>query len=401
MLGSIYKWFGPNLAQIISSPFVVSFLKIMKHIIFLAVLIAGVTQQISAQTGAEMLQNYKAAIGAFHTIDYRVQRIDTFGDGDVWNRSGFVLSERNSKSKLLGANFLSSNQNLSQSYYYNGNIGFELNDKAKTFTMVKEPYLPSVLGSPAGQMLVEELLSIDTTYEAITYSKTPEGRVIHLKYPDQPELDVLERHTYLVLDEASYLPQIVRTSVLRGGRRWVTLKRISDVHLDAISTIEALQHPAFLTDYTPFVPTSIAEKTSSLKGLIAPNFRLFSLAKKSMKLSDHRGKVVVLDFWETSCAPCIASIPKLQQLQERYGNKLVVIGVLLDPDATVRAQGILYRQKAHYLNVVGTKAEEASYRIRGFPRYVVIGKDGKVLLDKEGGTFMQEVESAVKRAIEN
>lgn len=112
---------------------------------------------------------------------------------------------------------------------------------------------------------------------------------------------------------------------------------------------------------------------------------------------------MVLDFWETACAPCISSMPKLQQLQDAYPGQVVVVGVLLDPStgATVRAQGILRRQQAKYLNVVGTKAEQTAYYVTGFPRYVVIGKDGKVVLDKEGGSQLEAVAAAVKGAVAN
>ena len=99
------------------------------------------------------------------------------------------------------------------------------------------------------------------------------------------------------------------------------------------------------------------------------------------------------------CAPCISAMPKMQQMQDQYGAKLVVIGVLLDPGAVKRAQGILLRQHARYLNVVGTKTEETAYRVTSFPRYIVINPKGNVLLDKEGGSSMQALAAAVRRAI--
>ncbi|NVO32316.1 hypothetical protein [Hymenobacter lapidiphilus] len=128
----------------------------MSKILYSACLLQVLAHATYAQTGADMLRKYQAAIGSFRTADYVVQRIDTFGNGQVWNNTGRVVLQRNPTSKLLGAAFLASRPDLAQSYFYDGTTGFELDDKAKTFILVKEPYEPSVLGSPAGQMLVEE-----------------------------------------------------------------------------------------------------------------------------------------------------------------------------------------------------------------------------------------------------
>jgi thiol-disulfide isomerase/thioredoxin len=375
----------------------------MKYRFLFALLLLGAGQRSSAQTGADRLRTYRTTIAALQAADYQVQRIDTFGDGNVWNHTGQVMLQRNPKSKLLGISFFAHRPDMGASYYYNGKVGFDLDDKAKTFQVVKEPYAPSVFGSPTGQLLVEELVTIDSTYQSVTYSPSPQGGVLHLRYPDQPQVDIFNRQTDLVLDGATGLVRIVRTSMVRGGRTWVTRKLLSQVHLNAATQTQALQNPAFLADYSPVLPVTAPVTPSSLLGQPAPPFQLPSFSKKVFLLQAYQGKVVVLDFWETACAPCITSMPKLQQLQDAYPGQVVVIGVLLDASqgAMAHAQGILSRQQAHYLNVVGTKAEETAYHVTGFPRYVVISKEGKVVLDKEGGSNIEAVATAVKGAVAN
>src|SRR6185436_14027231 len=44
-----------------------------------------------------------------------------------------------------------------------------------------------------------------------------------------------------------------------------------------------------------------------------------------VRLSDFRGKVVILDFWNTGCAPCIAAMPKMQHLQEQFDDKIQIL----------------------------------------------------------------------------
>ena len=64
---------------------------------------------------------------------------------------------------------------------------------------------------------------------------------------------------------------------------------------------------------------------------IAPSFTVKGLDGHAVKLSDFKGKVVVLDFWATWCAPCRASLPHLDEVQGRFAGKgLVVVGISVD-----------------------------------------------------------------------
>ena len=66
-------------------------------------------------------------------------------------------------------------------------------------------------------------------------------------------------------------------------------------------------------------------------GRPAPDFVLGDLAGRSVKLSEMRGRVVLLNFWYSNCPPCRKEMPELARLHERYGSKgLVVLGLNLD-----------------------------------------------------------------------
>jgi len=65
--------------------------------------------------------------------------------------------------------------------------------------------------------------------------------------------------------------------------------------------------------------------------LKAPSFNLTDIHGKNVTLEDHRGNVVLLDFWATWCMPCTKSIPELVNLQREYeSHGLVVLGISLD-----------------------------------------------------------------------
>ena len=80
-------------------------------------------------------------------------------------------------------------------------------------------------------------------------------------------------------------------------------------------------------------PNSAADAEHPLLGAAAPAFELEAPGgKRKVSLSEHTGKVVVVDFWATWCQPCKESFPAYQRLSQKFGSKLTVIGVSVDED---------------------------------------------------------------------
>lgn len=78
---------------------------------------------------------------------------------------------------------------------------------------------------------------------------------------------------------------------------------------------------------------SAADAEHPLLGAAAPGFELDAPGgKQKVSLSEYAGKVVVVDFWATWCAPCKESFPAYQRLAQKFGSKLTVIGISVDED---------------------------------------------------------------------
>ncbi|MGN6108326.1 MAG: TlpA family protein disulfide reductase [Kofleriaceae bacterium] len=144
---------------------------------------------------------------------------------------------------------------------------------------------------------------------------------------------------------------------------------------------------------------SIARDLESMRpvtdGDPAPAFALRSIGAAGtlgapVALADHRGEVVVLDFWATWCKPCLAALPKLEAISKRPG--VVVIAVNLDDPIAARA---LFDRLGYQMALLADDgAVSERYNVSAIPHTVVIGRDGIVAHVARGNT------SSIARAVD-
>lgn len=134
----------------------------------------------------------------------------------------------------------------------------------------------------------------------------------------------------------------------------------------------------------------------SLVNRPAPQFSLTDLHGDHVTLSQYRGKVVLLNFWATWCAPCRLEMPEFVAWQKRYGPEgLQVLGVSIDDDeAPVR----VFAEKLHlnYPVVMGdAKLGELYGGVLGVPVTFLIDRKGMVRARFDGEPDPHTVESRV------
>ena len=130
---------------------------------------------------------------------------------------------------------------------------------------------------------------------------------------------------------------------------------------------------------SPESPTDTAGRESSLVGQPAPAIELELLDGAKFILNSRRGKIVVLDFWATWCAPCVQWMPELQGVVDEFASRDVeLIAINLEEDAaTIRS--LLERIDLHPTVVLDRDGVAAhAYEARSIPQTVVIDREGKV-----------------------
>ncbi len=138
-----------------------------------------------------------------------------------------------------------------------------------------------------------------------------------------------------------------------------------------------------------------------LQGQPAPDFSLASLDGKTLKLSDYRGKAVLLNFWATWCEPCKIEMPWFVQLQQQYGPQgLQVLGVAMDDTDPKEITAFTHKMGVNYPVVVGKEAVGDQYGgIPYLPSTFYIDRDGKVIDRVYGLVSRSEIEDDIKKAL--
>lgn len=134
-------------------------------------------------------------------------------------------------------------------------------------------------------------------------------------------------------------------------------------------------------------------------GDTALNFTLSDLSGKEVRLSDFKGKVIILNFFATWCPPCRMEIPDFIELQRLYGPKGVsFIGVaLVSPED---AKGFADKAGVNYPVLIDDKKVSAAYGpIRSIPTTFIIGKDFKVAKIYIGARSRNVFESDIKELL--
>jgi len=118
---------------------------------------------------------------------------------------------------------------------------------------------------------------------------------------------------------------------------------------------------------------------------VAPNFKLDTLEGKPLSLTDYKSKVILLNFWATWCGPCRAEIPDLVELQNKYKDRLQIIGLVVDDEDEGAIKKFVDEFGINYPVAIATDALRTEYGgIPALPTSFVLDAEGRVVQKHEG-----------------
>jgi len=117
----------------------------------------------------------------------------------------------------------------------------------------------------------------------------------------------------------------------------------------------------------------------------APDFKLTGLDGKPVTLADSHGKVILLNFWATWCGPCRAEIPDLVELQNKYKDRLQILGLVVDEDDQDAIKEFAEKFGINYpVAIAGNDIRFQYGGIAALPTSFVLDAEGRIVQKHEG-----------------
>jgi thiol-disulfide isomerase/thioredoxin len=134
----------------------------------------------------------------------------------------------------------------------------------------------------------------------------------------------------------------------------------------------------------------------------APTFARVSLENERVDLAGLRGRVVLLNFWATWCAPCQVEMPRFVQWQEKYkGDGLSIVSVSMDDDSEP-VKAMMRKRRLNYPVVMGDEKLGLAYGgVLGLPVTYLIDRKGIIRRRYQGGTNLGAMERAIRQLLQN
>ncbi len=325
-------------------------------------------------------------------IQYDVQNVMTFSDGNVWNNKGFAVLEKETTDTIFGFSFYGIRNDINKSSIYKDGIGFQISNTERNFEQEKGGL--HFLGSPGGQMIYKDFFKLDSVYKNAEFSETEKGYVLKYTFDDDLKNKITEKTKIIELSNNNFLPKKVTTSLQPdfGNKQTVeyifkNIKINQNVDKSVNSFIKELNEYAQIIEEKP-KPNPLLKKS-------LPTISLNDLFDEKNTVTIKTDKLILIDFWEVWCGWCIKAFPEVEEIKNKYESDLNVIGIVSQDIENARK--LVNKKETTFLNLIGNKELNQSFSVNSWPRYFLIDKNGVIQEEYHG--FSDQIEKDIKRLI--
>jgi thiol-disulfide isomerase/thioredoxin len=385
----------------------------MKNITLLILIIAcslGCKPKINSETLInDTIDKYRQHQSISYDITYTMKFFDEDEPLDV---KSHVLIKRVVNDSIFKSKFLYNRRDslLNVSKYYD-NFLYVIDHNEEKITRYKEDFSP-ITGAVDGNLIDTYFHNIEKIEKKlrkediqVSYKDSIDFLKLTFQYSDFEDYYGMEESIYIrkstktiekITYQAKYKDQIQINKWLLSNIKFDDVRE-NDFEKAVTNYFENYT----LEDYKPLTEEDFkllenGIPAPKIKGKIYPNYK--------DEITWKSDKILVIDFWYTTCMPCIKAIPHLNKLQENYKDYIEVVGV--NPfegkeSQKEKIEAFLKREPIDYpiLFVDHTITEE--YNVKVYPSLYIIGKDGKVKFSKLGTSdnLYEELEAELKKII--
>jgi peroxiredoxin len=390
-------------------------MKILIKSLLLLCITYFLSQKSFSQTATNILSNIQQRIDSTKFLHYKSTylSINTGVDDSVVKSNAEVWLQTLPADSIFGARFHLKGADRwgAFEYYYDGQNSYEIRDLDTSMTIFNPNKYPNDFHNPAkARMALEPFvyLLIDAKFKStllknnpkILLDKSDNNWIISLLYPKDKDGDIIS--TNLLIDKTNYSILQILKKVFFRGITFTTKISVGDYTInDPLIKNDIPLTESYATykrkhDNSNNKEKSANEIKSDLIGKKAPEFSFPSYDGREISLNQNKGKIVVLDFWESWCGYCIAAFPEMIKLQEKYKDMGVeVIGISTENIAEIKK--LIKYNKLNYTNVFGDRTIITNYEISSRPTYILINKKSKIVLISYGD--LEKVEKKIDQLI--
>ncbi len=362
--------------------------------ILLSYTIILVSSNAFAQSAEDILAQVEQNNRNTTLISYKAEykSINPTVNDSIFNASGTVWLKKMPADSIFGAYFHIKGEEESEKfdYLYDGQNSYEIRHEDKKITIFNPHEHPNTPNNPAKARTAltpfqEPLLDYElkTTiledHSNVFINENQSKWIITVAYPENQHGQEVTKS--LEVDKNTFLIHRINQKVKWRGTTFSTQITLSNYQQDNSSIADEIYLSKSYEEYSKEEfrreTTGSMNPYENLIGKSAPAFTFTSFSGNEISLSQFKGKVVLLDFWESWCGYCIMAMPKLNKLQNRWKDTLTIIGVVTENkqpvEKLIKTNGLIYP------NIFANRDIIEAYNVSARPTYVLIDQAGKII----------------------